>query len=233
MKQPRLTHKTFLLAGGLMCLATLGACTGQTYMPSQTMPERVSVEEGRSATTLATEAVDRDALAKLANHYRRYGKGPVGMTITYQKWGGDSRHNGHQDAAWATLKAEEFSNILRGQEGIKDVQVNIMPLKRVDTSRTIVHYHALSAAAPEGCEKMLPGYDHRKVGDTKHFEDYKYGCSIESLIARQIADPSDLLGREGLEGDNSGRRQGNIVEGSGYYSGQPNPPLGGESVSGD
>ena len=62
-------------------------------------------------------------------------------------------------------------------------------------------------------------------------EDYKLGCTIETVFSRQIARPKDLKGRPNTDPTSSGRRASNVVED--YRTGVPNEPMGGESASGN
>lgn len=66
------------------------------------------------------------------------------------------------------------------------------------------------AAAPAGCRNM-PGFDDgltsEKIGD------YRFGCSVDAMVAKQIYRPADLQGNAGHDlGD--GRRATSGVE---YY----------------
>jgi len=69
------------------------------------------------------------------------------------------------------------------------------------------------------------------IEDRDHRTDleYKMGCSVETMIARQIARPGDLLGRAPNSVYKDGRRISNQIEG--VRSGAMNEPLGGESAS--
>ena len=57
------------------------------------------------------------------------------------------------------------------------------------------YFAALTAQAPTGCG-MIPGYTGLPEASTKTEgePDYRYGCTVETLIARQVTRPSDLLG---------------------------------------
>ena len=62
---------------------------------------------------------------------------------------------------------------------------------------------------------------------------YLYGCSVESMIAKQVSRPGDLLGRPGHETYADGRRQENVVGTRGYYGNESFPKLEGEQSSDD
>ncbi len=107
--------------------------------------------------------------------------------------------------------------------------MSVLPVKgQGDYSRMIVRYDGYSAAAPKDCKNLLPGID----GDAlDHDGDYKLGCSIESVLARQVSRPADLLGNGVVDPTSEGRAAANIVDV--YRAGLPNGPLDGESASGE
>ena len=93
--------------------------------------------------------------------------------------------------------------------------------------KALVRYDSYSALPPEDCGPM-PGLE--STEDVSFDENYRLGCSVDMLTARQIARPKDLLGREQQETTSDGRRGSNIVET--YRTGTPNEPLEGESATG-
>jgi len=88
------------------------------------------------------------------------------------------------------------------------------------TPSLLVSYDMAQATAPFGCETMTGLY---REGTTRFLGDYKFGCSIDTMMANQIAHPSDLQGNAGLDNDASGRRQALVIEE--HLSGVPKEPL--------
>jgi len=84
----------------------------------------------------------------------------------------------------------------------------------------MVSFDTVQAQAPSDCTTM-PGLE--KNTTTRFIDDYKFGCSVETMVARQIARPSDLEGVSGLDDKDGGRRETNIVES--YAAGEPQPDL--------
>ena len=78
----------------------------------------------------------------------------------------------------------------------------------------------------------MPGFASKAdVGDTKKHHQYDYGCTVEAMVAKQVAHPQDLLGQEDETTTDPGRRAENVIQGRGYYGFDPFPDLGGESSS--
>ena len=84
----------------------------------------------------------------------------------------------------------------------------------------MVSFDTVQGQAPSDCETM-PGLDVNKT--TRFIDEYKFGCSVETMLARQIARPSDLEGVDGLDNQDGGRRETNIVDA--YAAGAPQPAL--------
>src|SRR5690606_24951388 len=94
------------------------------------------------------------------------------------------------------------------KNGIANFSTDILPVQgQGDISRTLVSYGTVTARAPEGCE-MMGGLDGKATGSGM---EYQQGCTIEMILARQIARPADLAGRPGLDAG-SGRRAANITD---------------------
>jgi type IV pilus biogenesis protein CpaD/CtpE len=105
--------------------------------------------------------------------------------------------------------------------GVKNVTTRIMPVSGHGTASAVeISFATVKAQPPAGCT-VMPGVEDR---GTFIASDYKSGCTVDTLLSRQIARPADLKGREGLDAAN-GRRQTNIVES--YRAGVGNSSLGG------
>lgn len=193
------------------------------YAPSAMLEnERIQVEEQVFSESAALSEADERYIQALAHHYMRYGGGsPVELAVTYDP---ASRVN---SAMAAGMASGDLAQALR-VHGVRDVQTSILPVNgQGDQARMLVRYMAYSAHAPQECEKMMPGMnDGDAVRDDR---EYKMGCSISSLIARQVSRPSDLLGRGNVQATSDGRAATNVVEA--YRTGAPNEPLDGESAS--
>jgi pilus assembly protein CpaD len=131
----------------------------------------------------------------------------------------------------ATLEAARLAKEL-GDNGVKSISTKVLPVSDSwNVSHTLVSYKTLSASAPSDCGRM-PGFDSAAdVGNFDKHDDYDYGCTLEAMIAKQIADPSDLLGVEDQTETDSGRRVENVLSGRGYYGAEQFPRLEGEQAS--
>ena len=187
--------------------------------PTHFKQSTMRLEEEKVEHTIAAADLSETSLKALAAHYRKHGDGPLNVTLTYDP---KSKVN---TAMKASEKASEVAGVLR-KEGIHDLNVNILPVQDSETPQALVSYMGYNALAPEDCT-LLPGIENRNVHVD---EDYKLGCSVDTIFARQIARPKDLLGQRNGE-YTDGRRAANI--GDYYRSGAPNEPLNGESASGD
>jgi type IV pilus biogenesis protein CpaD/CtpE len=71
---------------------------------------------------------------------------------------------------------------------------------------------------------MMPGLDNTAT-DWKGVKKYGFGCTIESVMAKQIERPADLAGTAALPETSDGRRLSNSIDS--YRDGVPNEKLEG------
>ncbi|HEY8191261.1 MAG TPA: CpaD family pilus assembly lipoprotein [Alphaproteobacteria bacterium] len=195
----------------------LGACSMD--VDSFAAPEKkVQLRTESKSFTTRTAALDDAALAGIVDNYRHYGAGTADIAVTYDP---KSKTNTAMNAA---NEAARITGYLR-RKGVTDIAVDVLPVHDSGSvSDTMISYKSVTAEAPEGCESM-GGLDGQP---TLANEEYGYGCTIQMQIARQIARPKDLQGREGVS-SGDGRRQSVIVET--YRSGVRNEALEGETAS--
>ncbi len=202
----------------------LGACgKDKLHGPSALMEDsRIQIEEESFADNVALSDVDQGYVNALSHHYVRHGGSPMELVVTYdpKSYRNTAMHAGE---VIGTLSTD-----LR-KRGVRNIDSSILPIKgQGDESRLIVSYMAHQAGAPKECDEMMPGLDGGEVRDNL---DYKMGCSISSLVARQVSRPSDLLGRGNLDTVTDGRAAANVIEA--YRTGARNEPLDGEMASED
>jgi pilus biogenesis lipoprotein CpaD len=192
--------RTALLGCAVVLATGLGACSMQT---DTDMPQykKVRLERGPSEHAVPVAALDAAALEVFAKEYNSLGDGPLELTVTYDP---RSRTN---TAMNATEHAARIARELR-YHGVTDIRTSILPVNaQGDSAEALMRYEAVTAHAPEGCDYM-GGLDGK---DTMPQNDYVYGCSTQMLLARQIARPKDLAGRDDLA-DRDGRRTAPSVE---------------------
>lgn len=202
-------------------LLLLSACNGLDT-PSQVNAEPVNIEAGQFAQQIPLSELNDAGIKALQKDYQRYGNGAAEVTVMYDP------HSRTNTAMKASSAAAQLSDAMR-KNGFPDVQVGIMPVRATgDVGKALVTYNTVTAHAPSGCSDMPAFGPNHNVGDTR---DYKFGCKVESLLAKQVARPSDLLGRGGLDSAADGRRATNVL--GDYRSGKMNEDLGGYSASGN
>lgn len=191
----RLYLNRMLLCAGFSVLAVLTAC--QWAMPSQINTNKIRVMEDKNSLLFDTAAFGEDQAAYVSNHYRRYGDGAASVTVTYEP---RSNHN------TASHAGRELGRILTAlkRSGLKDVRGDILPVNtKGEPSKVLIGYTMYTAHAPEDCEVMQGVESDAAKVDW----DYKLGCTIDIMTARQVARPKDLLGNAEL-GSGDAMREG-------------------------
>jgi len=95
------------------------------------------------------------------------------------------------------------------KSGVHSVVAETMKAEGSDPT-LMVTYDAVTANAPAGCRNM-PGMDDGLT--TEAVGDYRFGCSVDTILAKQVYRPGDLAGN-GASDPIDGRRAANTVE---YY----------------
>lgn len=215
------------LVGCVALTLSLGACSIMDT-PTWVNQNRVEVRDDQFTDTLVTSDIDDGTFHAISVYHYRYGNGPLTAAVSY-----DPRSSSNTKG-----KAEASARRIRDgliAKGVKDVRVTTTASPGSGAvSTTIISFPAIVAEAPTGCT-MMPGYDTPASAPSNagvENPDYRYGCTIETLISRQVSRPSDLLGKPGFNSNADGRRQADVVEQRGYYSEKMNPPLKGEKSSG-
>lgn len=218
---------SYILSG--IALILLSGCTSMVESPTWVNEKRVEVQSDHFTDTFETSTLkDAGMVHAIANTFHRYGNGEMAIVVSY-----DPRSSVNTEKQAAAALSTFNAGLSR--EGISRTQSTLSAAVGTgDTSTTLISFPALSARPPEGCT-MMPGYD--RVSDEIQSDDgakpnYRFGCSIESLMARQVARPSDLMGRQGFETKSDGARAEKVITSRGYYSDTSNSDLGGETASG-
>lgn len=207
-----------MAAAAFLFLPVLAGCSMDA--PTNMTEHRVRVQEDIYDTSYPAAQLTGNVAAQIGDGYRRFGEGPVALTVTYDP------HSPHFTARGASEEAARIAGLLR-REGITDVRTETLPVMGQDGGpgpQALVRYRTYTALPPEGCRDMEDYPDN----SAESLRPYKLGCSTESYLAKQVASPRDLLGRDSI-GPATGSRLTNIV--NSYGSGEPNPPLTGLSAS--
>ena len=220
LSQSKRSFRKWVKAGLAILSVGLAGCMNM-YEPPTINDTPIQVKEEAFLQDVLVADVDDDYVEALGRHYRKHGSSTMDLLITYDP------HSKDNTAMNATSKAADIAVALREEYGVTNVNVGIMPIaSQHEEPRLLVSYDSLYAQAPAGCNGMMPGMGGRPL---ENDPDYKLGCSIDTLIARQVAHPADLLGRGASNVTTEGRSAANIVDA--YRSGAQNPSLDGEDVS--
>lgn len=211
------------LAIALLGVSAIGMSACEFNEPTQVNTSRVELREESFSKVYKKGEVEEGEIKMIAHHYYRYGAGDMNLTVTYNP---RSKTN---TAMEATREGAKIANALR-INGVKNVAVDVLPVSGQKSSDVLVSYPMMVAQAPSGCDDM-PGWKDGPMVDHKETAKYRYGCTIEKQLAKQISRPRDLMGRSGYTTSTDGRRQQNVLSQGGYYSGTPNEPLDGETAS--
>ncbi len=195
----------------------LSACR-RMYEPGHLTKERVQVTHEEFFDRQPVAAIGPAYLESLAREYSRKGEGPLTLTITYDP------HSSTNTAMKASDNAAALSRELQ-QAGVP-VQADILPVaKSGSLSEALIGYSGYAAHAPAGCGTMS-GYADTDLNSNL---DYSLGCTIETVIAKQVSRPGDLLGRGQEDNLTEGRSATNIV--APVHAGVQNKELKGKTAS--
>lgn len=212
----RVPSRLFMICGVSFLSLSLSGCL---YEEGNITTSRIQIEESVYHDDRAIADFDQAYADALAQHFYKTGSGDLNVKVTYDP------HARGNTAMRAGENAAKVARMLRSA-GVRDVRAEILPIKNQgEESRILVDFIAHSAHPPAGCGD-IPGLGHGLEYDGE----YKFGCSSQTLLARQISRPADLKGRTLSQGQTTdGRAAANIVDV--YRSGMPNEPLDGETAS--
>lgn len=186
----------------------LGGCA-KLDMPSRVTERPIILEADHYSQTYKTAQVGTTQLDEIAHTYRQYGNGQAELYVSYDPY---SKKN---TAMKASDQLHRIVTALHNRQ-MGDIKGSILAVDYSgDESDMVVGYSSVRAQAPEDCG-MMPGADAARV---ELDPDYKLGCSVKTLVARQVARPADLAGRAPDMSGGDGRRSGAVVER--YRTGTP------------
>jgi type IV pilus biogenesis protein CpaD/CtpE len=221
--------KMYKIILALSAVVMLSGCT--SLVTSDTWVNksgRAQIAEDQFTDTFETAKVNNGMIHAISNYYDRFGNGTMNVVVSYDP---QSKINSLPRAEKSLVAIQNGL----ARNGIADVKGALSEVRGSgDVSTTLVSFPALTASAPAGCG-MMPGYADPSEGipnDTNIKGPYGYGCTVETLLSKQIARPSDLMGRAGFETNGDGRRAERVLSSRGYYSDKENTQLQGETASG-
>lgn len=179
----------------------IAACTQATpSMVNTSMPE---LRSETHMEQIPADKVDDLSVAILAQQYSRFGIGPLELTMTY-----DPKSKTYTAMkALHTLKQVEDK---LATKGLTNVKMDTLAVEGQKPS-LMVMYPSTHAQAPSDCGAM-PGLNDNVTG-REIVKPYKFGCGVETMLAKQIYRPADLQGVGGeVMGMNEGRRISSVME---------------------
>ena len=185
----------------LMGLVSISAC-GRQSTPSMMNTSLPRVETETKIDQIAVDSVNQNFLYSVASNYDRFATDTLMMTISYDPSAKD------YDGMKAFQDLARFKDSL-GKMGVRSIRAEAVKTTGIKPTLMIA-YDMVTAKAPAGCRNM-PGFDDGLT--TAESTDYRFGCSIDTMVANQIYRPSDLQGYVGSDVID-GRRAANTVE---YY----------------
>lgn len=182
---------------GTSFLAT--ACSRQST-PSMMNANKPQLQSETALQQVPVKHAGAGYLHKLADDYSRYGADTLRLSLAYDP----------ADKSYSSVAA--FKDLARIKTGLQDMGVRNIAAETVKAEGAVptllVSYDAVRAHAPAGCRNM-PGFDDGLT--SAQIADYRFGCSVDTMLAKQIYRPSDLQGYAGAD-DGDGRRAANSVE---------------------
>lgn len=188
---------TILLIG----TSLLPAC-GRQSTPSMMNTSLPRVVNETTMDQIPVAQVTDSYLHTVATNHERYGTNSLLLTLSYDP----------NSKSYDAMKA--FQDLAKIKGTLRDMGVTAVRAETVKSEGSaptlMVAYDSASAQAPDGCRNM-PGFDDGLT--TTEIGDYRFGCSIDTMLANQIYRPSDLKGTA-MADPIDGRRAANATE---YY----------------
>lgn len=196
----------------------LSAC--EMTSPSYVSTSPIEIRHDRYSETVPVDTVDQDFVRMIGEHYDRFGQGPVDVTVTYAsgKAGGS-----------AQKQANHIVDMLRRQ-GIDDVHASTLPVgDDTQINMAMINYNQVTAHAPRGCgPHPASTRDGLVSSEDGKFEDYRFGCGVDTYIAEQIVRPKELLGDATVDGASGERASTRLKD---YRQGKDTKDLKAENAS--
>jgi type IV pilus biogenesis protein CpaD/CtpE len=197
----------------LPCCLMVSACSMETK--TSLTSQRVTIEQSRAEIAVPLKEINDHTLIGLVEEYKNYGDGPMHIAVTYDP------SSKNFTAMHASNQIAHISDKLR-RLNVRNFTTGIQPVEEKNAAELVLTYDAVTAHAPQDCN-MIPGIEGSSTGAGA----YAYGCTIETMLARQIARPRDLMGRGGLAAGDGRREAINVEQ---YRSYRPNSDLGGYNI---
>lgn len=193
----------------VLALTLLSACTQTT--PSMMNTSRIELARETAMEQIPLGQVTEDNIKILADQYRKYGSGPIDLTMTFDP-------TSKNFTAMKAVHALEMVKKTLSQNGVTNFTAQTLSVPNGNPS-LMVSYDTLTAQAPSDCAPM-PGLENRETG--RFIGAYKFGCGVDTYMAKQLVRPADLEGTSDMDMRDA-RREAIVLDG--YAAGMPREPL--------
>jgi len=185
--------RNIALAGLLLSLTALTGC-GPQSTPSMVNTTRPTLAPETMMQQVEVSQISDGYLQSVAERYKRYGTSAVKLTL------------GYDDTSKTYTAMNAFSDLASTKNrlaklGVKNVTAETAKIGKDEKAVLWVTFDAVTAQAPEGCTTM-PGLDNNT---TRVLGEYKFGCSVDTMMVQQLYRPADLQGNSTMDAG-SGRR---------------------------
>jgi type IV pilus biogenesis protein CpaD/CtpE len=189
---------TTLLVALMGCVVMAGC---QQSTPSMMNTSRVELSTQTGIDQVPVSKINDGYLSALASQYGRYGEGPIDLTVSYDP-------SSKSYTAMKAVNQLSFLSEALAKKGLNNIRTATLPVDGQAEPTLMVSYDMVTAQGPADCGNMEGLYSNttsRDVGD------YRFGCGVEQMLARQVSRPADLRGR-GTVDQADGRRASNVSE---------------------
>lgn len=175
------------ITGLVLSLCALGACAPQST-PSMVNTTRPTLAPETMMQQVEVSKISDGYLMGVAERHKRYGTSTLHLALGYDETSKTyTSMNAFSDLASVKSRLAKM--------GIKNVLAETAKIAKGEQPVLWVTFDAVTAQAPEGCTTM-PGVDHNT---TRFMGEYKFGCSIDTVMTQQLYRPADLQGNSYME----------------------------------
>jgi len=197
-------RKTLSLIVLLSASMLASACSpGEPWLMEQSyvQPGKMTIAQSRHIVRKPLNTVSDGDLRQAATTFKKSGHGMMYAVIGY-----DVHNAAQKNESFA--RGKSIAQTLR-DNGITDDRMVVRSIP-VSTAQPIIviAFDKTEAGAAPGCQPM-PSLDGPIA--TKESFDYRLGCGVQSVMARQLVDPMDLKGKTQRDNLMDGERVANIV----------------------
>jgi pilus biogenesis lipoprotein CpaD len=192
-------NRNIVITACLFGAIALTGC-GKQSTPSMVNTTRPQLAPETMIQQVLVEDLNAAYIDHMSENYKRFGTSVIDLSLGYDE----------TSKTYTAMNAFNDLSKVKAQlakRGVKNVKAEAVKINKGEKPVLWINYDAVTAQAPEGCTTM-PGLDNNT---TRDIGAYKFGCSIDSMLAKQIYRPADLEGN-GYMDPASGRKAQSSLE---------------------